>query len=269
MIADPGKKDVVGVLLDAVDYEGALQRIAAAAKERRPFAVSALAVHGVMTGYTDEEHRARLNGLDLVVPDGQPVRWALNLLYGMELSERVYGPTLMLRVCERAEREGLGIYLYGSVPMVLQRLEQSLHERFPKLRICGAEPSKFRRLSEDERAQVVNRIQASGAQITFVGLGCPRQEVWAYEYRDALSMPILAVGAAFDFHSGLTKQAPQWMQDRGLEWFYRLKTEPRRLWRRYILLNPWYASLVMAQFLRLKRFSADSDVKLPKVVSYG
>lgn len=268
MIADQEKKDVVGVLIDAVDYKGALQRIGVAARERWPFAVSALAVHGVMTGYTDDEHRARLNQLDLLVPDGQPVRWALNLLHRTELSDRVYGPMLMLKVCDLAEREELGIYLYGSTPAVLEKLKRSLSERFPKLRICGAEPSKFRRLSEDEKAQVVARIKASGAQITFVGLGCPRQEVWAYEYRDALSMPILAVGAAFDFHAGETKQAPQWMQDRGLEWFFRLKTEPRRLWRRYALLNPWYVSLVVAQFFRLKSFSP-SVPESPKEVSYG
>jgi len=268
MLAAQEKKDVVGVLIDAVDYEGALQHIAAAARERRAFAVSALAVHGVMTGYSNDEHRARLNQLDLVVPDGQPVRWALNLLHEANLSDRVYGPTLMLKVCELAEREELGIYLYGSTPVMLERLERSLRKKFSNLRICGTEPSKFRRLSKNEKEQVIARIQGSGAQIAFVGLGCPRQEVWAYEYRDALSMPILAVGAAFDFHAGETRQAPQWMQDHGLEWLFRLRTEPRRLWRRYVLLNPWYMSLVAAQLLRLKRFPPSSP-KLPKEVSYG
>jgi exopolysaccharide biosynthesis WecB/TagA/CpsF family protein len=221
-----------------------------------------------MTGYTDAEHQARLNHLDLVVPDGQPVRWALNLLHRTNLVDRVYGPTLMLRVCEVAEREGLGIYLYGSTPAVLENLEHSLCERFPKLKICGAEPSMFRCLSENEKAQVVARIRSSGAQITFVGLGCPRQEVWAYEYRDALSMPILAVGAAFDFHGGKTRQAPQWMQDRGLEWLFRFRTEPRRLWRRYVVLNPWYLSLLAAQLLRFRQFSYSVREK-PKAISYG
>jgi N-acetylglucosaminyldiphosphoundecaprenol N-acetyl-beta-D-mannosaminyltransferase len=267
-VVDRGKKNLVGVLIDAIDYEGALQRISAAARERQPLAASALAVHGVMTGYVDDEHRTRLNQLDLVVPDGQPVRWALNLLHQAGLSDRVYGPTLMLKVCDLAEREGLGIYLYGSTPAVLERLERWLRERFPKLQICGAEPSKFRRLSEDEKAEVIARIRASGARITFVGLGCPRQEVWAYEYREGLSMPILAVGAAFDFHAGNVSQAPRWMQDHGLEWVFRLKTEPRRLWRRYILLNPWYAGLVAAQFLRLRRFSP-SVRKSPREIYYA
>jgi N-acetylglucosaminyldiphosphoundecaprenol N-acetyl-beta-D-mannosaminyltransferase len=265
---DRGKKNVIGILVDAVDYEAALQRIKVAASERRSLALSALAVHGVMTGYTDAEHRTRLNHLDLVVPDGQPVRWALNLVHRAKLIDRVYGPTLMIKVCDLAEREELGIYLYGSTPAVLENLKRSLRERFPKLKICGAEPSMFRCLSAEEKTRAVARIRSSGAQITFVGLGCPRQEVWAYEYRDELSMPILAVGAAFDFHGGKTRQAPQWMQDRGLEWLFRLRTEPRRLWRRYVLLNPWYLSLLAVQLLRLRQFSHSVN-ESPKMISYG
>ena len=267
-MVDQGKKNVAGILVDPVDCKAALQRIVRAAHERWPYGVSALAVHGVMTGYTDDEHRARLNSLDLVVPDGQPVRWALNLLHQTKLSHPVTGSVLMLKVCEAAEREGLGIYLYGSTSTVLKDLEQTLHERFPKLQICGVEPSKFRRLSGDEKAQVIARIKSSGASITFIGLGCPRQEVWAYEYRDALSMPILAVGAAFDFHAGKIRRAPQWMQDYGLEWLFRLITEPRRLWRRYIVLNPWYVSLVVAQFFRLRRYLPSAH-ESPREISYG
>lgn len=265
---DAGKKNLVGVLIDAVDYDGALRRIEAAAKERRPLAVSALAVHGVMTGRRDRAQRARLNALDLVAPDGQPVRWALNLLHGTKLTDRVYGPNLMLAACELAAREGLGIYLYGSTAPVLERLDGSLRRRFPGLDIRGREPSKFRRLSPDEKADVVDRIRSSGARLVFVGLGCPRQEVWAFEYRRALSMPILAVGAAFDFHAGTTRQAPRWMQDRGLEWLFRLTTEPRRLWRRYLLLNPWYVALVAAQALRLRRFPVSAAAPIGEL-SYG
>lgn len=251
---DGGKKNLIGVLIDAVDDEGAVRRIAAAARERRPLAVSALAVHGVMTGRLDPAHRARLNRLDLVVPDGQPVRWALNLLHRTKLTDRVYGPNLMLAMCELAAREGWGIYLYGSTEPVLDRLGQSLTERFPELTISGREPSKFRHLAADEKADVIRRIRASGARLVFVGLGCPRQEVWAYEYRPHLPLPILAVGAAFDFHAGTSRQAPRWMRNRGLEWLFRLAHEPRRLWRRYLLLNPRYVSLVATQLLRVRRF---------------
>jgi exopolysaccharide biosynthesis WecB/TagA/CpsF family protein len=265
---DQGKKNLLGVLIDAVDYDGAVDRILSAARAGRPLAATALAVHGVMTGHADAVHAARLNRLDLVVPDGQPVRWALNLLHQTHLSDRVYGPELMLRVCQAAERDGLGIYLYGSTPTVLESLSHSLNARFPALRICGAEPSKFRCLLPSEKSLVVRRIHDSGARIVFVGLGCPRQEVWTYEYRNELGIPVVAVGAAFDFHAGTTAQAPRWMQDHGLEWLFRLTHEPRRLWRRYVLLNPWYVGLVTTQLLRLRRFSPNLRGPIGEV-SYG
>lgn len=265
---DQGKKNVIGVYVDAIDYEAATHRIVSAAKAKLPFAVSALAVHGIMTGYTDEAHRIRLNTFDLVTPDGQPVRWAMNLLYGANLPDRVYGPTLMLKTCEEVAREGLKIYLYGSKSAVLDRLANELKQRFPNLIIAGTEPSKFRKLTDIEKAEVVDRIKASGADLVFVGLGCPRQEVWAYEYREALSMPIMAVGAAFDFHAGNLPQAPRWMQDNGLEWLFRLNTEPRRLWRRYMLLNPWYVILVTLQMTRLRHYPIDKEHVVP-VVSFG
>lgn len=226
------KRNILGVGIDAVDYEEAVGRIITAARENRPLAVSALAVHGVMTGVLDGAHRHRLNHLDLVVPDGQPVRWALNLMHRARLAERVYGPNLMLKVCERAAREGLPIYLYGSRPEVLERLSNNLRARCPGLKIAGAQPSRFRQLTAEEQRHVTAQIKESGAAITFVGLGCPRQEVWAYEHRDALAIPVIAVGAAFDFHAGTLAQAPVSWQRHGLEWLFRLLHEPRRLWRR-------------------------------------
>jgi hypothetical protein len=160
----------------------------------------------------------------------------------------------MLRACERASSLDLPIFLFGSKAEVVARLSENLRERFPTLRIAGVEPSKFRSLTADERDHLAARIRASGARIVFVGLGCPRQETWAYEMRDRLSVPILAVGAAFDFHAGTLAQAPRWMQDHTLEWLYRLSREPRRLWRRYLGLGPRFIGLVLAQKLRLKRF---------------
>ncbi|HEY1015218.1 MAG TPA: WecB/TagA/CpsF family glycosyltransferase, partial [Herpetosiphonaceae bacterium] len=237
---DHGKRNVLGVQIDAVDYDAAVMAILAAAEQRRPLSVSALAVHGVMTGVLDTEQRYRLNHLDLVVPDGQPVRWALNLLHRAALPDRVYGPTLTLKLCAEAARRELPIFLYGSRPEVLAALRTNLCARFPGLRIAGALPSRFRRIDAAERAATIAAIQASGAALTFVGLGCPRQEVWVYEYRAALAMPLIAVGAAFDFHAGLLAQAPACLQRHGLEWSYRLVKEPRRLWRRYVLLNPLY-----------------------------
>jgi N-acetylglucosaminyldiphosphoundecaprenol N-acetyl-beta-D-mannosaminyltransferase len=249
------KRNVVGILIDAVDYEGALEVIFQAARKRHPAAISALAVHGVMTGVLDREQKFRLNHFDLLVPDGQPVRWVLNWFHGANLPDRVYGPNLTLKVCARAAREGLPLYFYGSTPEVLFALKKSLESRFPDLVIAGMEPSKFRRLTPEEKRDVAVRIKSSTAAVVFVGLGCPRQESFAYEFRDFLEMPIVAVGAAFPFIAGLMPQAPAWMQRVGLEWAFRLVSEPRRLWRRYLYLNPAYVLLVLLQALRVLRFS--------------
>lgn len=242
-----GKRSVLGVLVDATDYAAATEQVIEAARDRRPFAVTALAVHGVMTGVQDRAHNARLNSFDLVTPDGQPVRWALNVVHGAALADRVYGPTLTLRVLERAAAEGLPIYLYGSTQPTLDRLVPALERMFPALKIAGVEASKFRASQPGEPAEIAERIKTSGARIVLVGLGCPRQEIFAYAMRPLLDMPLLAVGAAFDYHAGLLKNPPAWMQKYALEWLWRLGLEPKRLWRRYVLLNPAYLTRLAAQ----------------------
>lgn len=251
---DKGKKNVLGVYVNALDYEAAVEKITTAAKQKRRMATSALAVHGVMTGALDEIHRYRLNNFDLILPDGQPVRWALNLLYGAQLPDRVCGPTTMLLVCERAAKEGLPIYIYGSRPAVLEALSKNLCQRFPGLKIAGSQPSRFRQVTPEEKREIIEEIRSSGAAITFVGLGCPRQEVWVYEYADHLSMPVLAVGAAFDFWAGNLSKAPEFLSQLGLEWLYRLLQEPQRLWKRYVLLNPLYIGMFILQALKLRNF---------------
>ena len=263
------KHSLLGVRIAATDYEEAVDRIVDAARKRQPLGVTALAVHGVMTGALDPVQRFRLNALDMCVPDGQPVRWALNSLYGAGLPDRVYGPELMLRTCVRAAKEGLAIYLYGSSGDVLESLARNLTKKIPNLRIAGSSPSRFRKIDDREKQEVVRKIRESGASVVFCGLGCPRQEVWAYEYRDAIGLPIIAVGAAFDFFAGRIPQAPPALQRRGLEWAFRLYNEPRRLWRRYLLLNPLYVSMVLAQSLGVKRFDDASDARPTADVGYG
>jgi exopolysaccharide biosynthesis WecB/TagA/CpsF family protein len=204
-----------------------------------------------MTGVHDPAYNAQLNAFDLVTPDGQPVRWALNLLYHTGLTDRVYGPTLTLKVLERAAAEGLPVYLYGSTEQTLERLVARLQERFPALKIAGREPSRFRFAQPGEAEEIAARITGSGARILLVGLGCPRQETFAYAMRSRLPMPLLAVGAAFDYHAGLLRTPPAWMQRYGLEWLWRLGLEPGRLWRRYLLLNPNYAARLAAQRLHI------------------
>ena len=244
---DNGKGNVLGVQVSIIDYDAAVERILAAARMRRHYAVTALAVHGVMTGVQDRAHNARLNSFDLVTPDGQPVRAALNTLYGAGLTDRVYGPELTLRVLREAAAEGLPVYLYGSTQPTLDKLVPALEGMFPALKIAGAEASKFRPARPGEDAEIAERIKASGARIVLVGLGCPRQEVFAYVMRPLLDLPLLAVGAAFDYHAGLLKNPPAWMQRHALEWLWRLALEPRRLWRRYVLLNPAYLARLAAQ----------------------
>lgn len=265
---DKGKRNVLGILMNAVDYEAAVEFVIRAARDRRGAAISALAVHGLMTGVSDREQKYRLNHFDLLVPDGHPVRWAMNLMYRTALPDRVYGPNLTLKVCERAAKHGLPVYFYGSTPEVLAGMGKFLLDRFPALKIAGMEPSRFRRLNAAEKTELVERIRQSGAMIAFAGLGCPRQEVWAYEFREALSMPILAVGAAFPFFAGEVPQAPRWMQDRGLEWLFRLGAEPGRLWRRYVLLNPAYLTLLTLQVMRVTRPSTDGALPRQELL-YG
>jgi N-acetylglucosaminyldiphosphoundecaprenol N-acetyl-beta-D-mannosaminyltransferase len=261
------KRNILGVLIDDANLETATEMVIAAAHRGGPFGVSAIAVHGVMEGVLDPAHLYRLNSLELVVADGQPVRWALNHLHSAGLRKRVYGPNLMVSVLACAEQEQLPVYLYGSSPDVLSLLTANLQQRFPRLIIAGASPSTFGRITSEAADRIGEQIRQSGAQIVFVGLGCPRQEVWAYEFRHRVKMPILAVGAAFPFLAGTLKQAPKWMQDRGLEWLFRLSTEPRRLWRRYLLLSPAYLFLIACQWVG---FHFHTDGKPPaSEILYG
>lgn len=260
---------MLGVNVSVVDYVGAVDMILRAATEKRSLAVSALAVHGVMTGALDPDQKYRLNRLDLVTPDGQPVRWALRLLHGERLPDRVYGPKLTELVLARAARERIPVYLYGSQPQVLAAMRATFATRYPDLLIAGAEPSKFRQLSEEEHLEMQDRIRDSGAGIVLVGLGCPRQEVFVYEHAKAIGIPMMAVGAAFDFHAGTLKQAPTWMQDRGLEWIFRLAIEPRRLWRRYLFLNPLYVAMIAGQSLGLIQNRLDEEQEPEATIRYG
>jgi exopolysaccharide biosynthesis WecB/TagA/CpsF family protein len=263
------KRNVLGIGVTSTDYDEVTDHVIAAARARQPLAVSALAVHGVMTGVLDPSHRRRLNALDVVLPDGQPVRWALNLLFGDGLSDRVAGPVMMLKVCQACAREGLPVALYGSTTEVLAELDANLRVLCPGLRIAAAIPSQFRRVTEAEQACLAEQITRSEAALVFVGLGCPRQEVWLFENRHKLQMPMLAVGAAFDFHARRLTRPPRWVQDAGLEWSFRLLQEPRRLWRRYLLLNPLYLMLLAAQKLHLHRPGLEAEAPVPPFEGYA
>ena len=213
-------------------------------------------VHMVMEAYDDPAFREAVNRADLVTPDGMPLVWVLQRK-GFDLKDRVYGPTLTLWVLEAAARQGVPVGFYGGRPDVLDALIDTVQARFPALRILFRESPPFRALSDAEDQAVVQAINAAGARLLFVGLGCPKQEQWmdahAGSGANGVRAVMLGVGAAFDFHAGTLRQAPAWMQARGLEWLFRLAVEPRRLWKRYLKHNPRFAVLALRELLFDKR----------------
>jgi exopolysaccharide biosynthesis WecB/TagA/CpsF family protein len=248
-VALPARFPVAGVFVSRTTYADAVESLIDAARAGVQLLAAATSVHGLTIAAIEPDFGAILNDFELVTPDGQPIRWALNLLHAAGLKERVYGPTLMRQLCEAAAEEGVSVYFYGSRPEVLERLVERLGTTMPGLRIAGCSAPPFRALTPEEDAEEIDRIIASEAQLVFVGLGCPRQERWAYAHRSQLKRPLVCVGAAFDFHAGTLRQAPGWMQKRGLEWFFRLIMEPRRLWRRYAKHIPIFVVLVTRQYL--------------------
>ncbi len=216
--------------------------------------LSAAAVHLVMVAQEDAEVRRAVLDATLVVPDGQPLVWALRAL-GHRTATRVYGPDLMERYCEHAAQTGTTGFLYGGRnEAALVKLAVNLRTRFPGLDLVGAHSPPFREPTAEEDERVAERIDASGAQVVWVGIGQPRQEQWMARMRPRLAAPMLiAVGAAFDFHAGLVPQAPAWMGRHGLEWTYRLAREPRRLWRRYARYNPRFVAAFARQYAAQRR----------------
>lgn len=215
--------------------------------------LTAAAVNLVMSARDEEATRRAVLDMTLLAPDGQPLVWALRLL-GHSRATRVYGPDLMALFCARAARAGIQMYLYGGrSPEALRLLESRLRDRFEGLRIVGGFSPPYRALSAAERDRIAEEINASGAQIVWVGTGQPKQERWMHEMRPLLHPPLLVgVGAAFDFHAGIVSQAPAWMQRCGLEWLYRLSREPRRLWRRYATQNPRFVAAFAFQYARAR-----------------
>jgi exopolysaccharide biosynthesis WecB/TagA/CpsF family protein len=245
----PPKYDLLGVHVSATNYDEAIDVILRAARLRRPAVVSFQAVHAIVTASLDRTLRGMVNQFDLIGPDGQPVRWAMNWLHGTKLTERVYGPELTHRLCMRAAELGVPVYFYGGSPKVVRELEARLTAELPELRVVGAESPPYRPLTDAEDAAVVERINRSGAGLVFIGLGAPKQDVFGFEHRHSIDAVQVCVGAAFDFLAGHKKMAPAWMQRSGLEWLFRLTQEPGRLWRRYLVTNIVFATkLAVALF---------------------
>jgi N-acetylglucosaminyldiphosphoundecaprenol N-acetyl-beta-D-mannosaminyltransferase len=243
------RANILGISVSAINMAMALNRIEEWISHGESHYVCITGVHGVMESQRDESLRQIHNAAGLVTPDGMPLVW-LSKLHGFRDVQRVYGPDLMLAVCERSEKRGYRHFFYGGAPGVPERLVARLQSRFPQLRIAGAYSPPFRPLNPEEDRAVVETICAAKPDIVWVGISTPGQERWMAEHVGKLgSCVLIGVGAAFDFHAALKKQAPRWMQRNGLEWLFRLSREPRRLWRRYLINNPWFLWLVLLQAL--------------------
>src|SRR5882757_10855144 len=240
-VAFPAKCDLFGgVRMTPTTYGETVDVLIRAAEARQPATAEFAAVHVLAMAAREPKFREVINGLDLVAPDGQPVRWAMNFFHKAGLTDRVYGPELTRRLCQAAAERGVSIYLYGSTDPVLKRLSENLRRLFPAIKIAGMESPPFRPLTKEEDEAAVQRINDSGAGLVFIGIGAPKQEIFAFEHRHRIKGVQVCVGAAFDFHAGVKSTAPAWMQKRGLEWLYRLTKEPRRLWKRYLVTNSAY-----------------------------
>ncbi|HEY1241966.1 MAG TPA: WecB/TagA/CpsF family glycosyltransferase [Bryobacteraceae bacterium] len=252
----PRKQSVVGVDISTTSYHEVVEFCRCWVDERRSGRsgsraryICVTSVHGIITARDDPEVRGILNSADIATPDGMPLVWALRS-FGIKEQQRVYGPTLMLKLCESAAQRGDSIFLYGGLEQTIDALCHRLCMSFPGLRIAGHYCPPFRPLTTEEDTAVVSQIRASGADIVLVGISTPKQEHWMSAHRDALpGLIMIGVGAAFDFHAGRVRQAPGWMQRNGLEWLFRLTVEPARLWRRYLLVTPRFLPLWAMQLI--------------------
>lgn len=242
------RASVIGSLIDLLDWEGTIARIAAWGRAGESRYVVASNVHSVVTAVFDQRFARVVNAADMVTCDGAPVTWMLRQL-GAPAQRRINGPDLMLRYFAAEASTAGRVYLYGGTQAALDGLAERAKRDYPGLQIVGTHSPPFRPPTEDEDLLDVTRINASGAHVVFVGLGCPKQELWMAAHVDRINAVMIGVGAAFDYHAGLQPRAPEWMQHHGLEWAYRLLRDPRRLWRRYVFTNIPFLVMGGAQWI--------------------
>ena len=248
-IKDPSMKStILGLNITPTSYLQACKTVMHWGENSENKIVCVANVHVTMTAYDNPEFKDMINAADMITPDGMPLVWTLRLK-GYKDQQRVYGPTLTEKLLPLLESEGVPIGFYGSSPEVLEKLQQNIREKHPNISIAYTYSPPFRELTSQEDEAVVEAINRSGARVLFVGLGCPKQEVWMHEHKGRINAVMLGVGAAFDFIAGIKPQAPHWIQRIGMEWFYRLITEPKRLWRRYFYNNPRFIVLVLKELL--------------------
>ncbi|MBI5388487.1 MAG: WecB/TagA/CpsF family glycosyltransferase [Verrucomicrobia bacterium] len=249
--------NVLGVGISVLHRQQALELVLEAARRRQRGYICVTGVHGVMESQYSPEVRAIHNRALLCTPDGMPMVW-MGWLKGHKSMGRVYGPDLMLDVCEASPALGLRHFFYGGANGAAAELQRAMTARFPGLQVVGVCEPPFRPLDAEEESALRAQVAAARPDILWVGLSTPKQERFMAEYLPKLDVTLMiGVGAAFDFHTGRVKQAPLWMRQTGMEWLYRLWREPRRLWRRYLRNNPRFVLLVLGQLLGLKRYTLD------------
>lgn len=240
---------ILGTNITPITYGESCALINSWQKDRVSQYVCAANVHMVMEAFDSQSYQLVINQADLVTPDGMPLVWMLRRM-GYPNQERVYGPTLMVKLLKMANDESIPVGFFGSTPDVMSKLVQNVQREFPKVQIAYAYSPPFKQLSDEEDRQISKSINSSGARILFVGLGCPKQEYWMHEHRGKVQAVMLGVGAAFDFIAKTKPQAPSWMQKLGLEWLFRLIIEPKRLMRRYLYNNPRFIVLSIQQLVK-------------------
>jgi len=258
MSKNPPRVNILGVGISTVDTAQTLDIMNGWIARREPHYLCLAPVHNVMDCRRDPDLKRIFNASGLTVPDGMPLAWLLRLK-GYRHVDRVYGPDLLLAACERSDEHGYRHFFYGGAEDVAEEMAYLLMKRFPGLQVAGCSSPPFRPLKPEEDRLEVEKINAARPDVLWVGLGAPKQERWMGEHFGRIEVPVMVgVGAAFDFLSGNKPQAPFWMQRSGLEWLFRLMTEPRRLWRRYLINNPLFVVLVLSQALGLRKFSIES-----------
>jgi len=244
---------VVSLMPDVLDHEIAIGRIVHLVNEKRGAYVCFSTVHMVMESHDSAEFAAKVNGADMIVTDGMPLVWMLRA-QGKRNSERVRANDLMIMLCKYAAENNISVGFYGGKQEVIDAIVARADREMPDLRIVYAFSPPFHPLTDEEDDRITAEINAAAPDVLFMGLGCPQQENWMAAHRDRLDTVMLGVGASFDFFAGNVKESPEWLGGLGLEWLYRLTQEPKRLWRRYLVLNPRFMWQAFLQLSGLKKF---------------
>ncbi len=255
----PARVNILGVGISPITVSQAIRQISTWIDGRERQYVSVCTVHTVMECQRDEKMCRAVNGAGLATPDGMPLVWLSRWWQKQVPVERVYGPDLMLALCQCSVERGYSHYFYGGGGGVPELLAEKFQRRFPGLKIAGGYSPPFRSLTSAEEVHIVEQINQAAPDIVWVALGTPKQDLWMARHRDQLTAPVMiGVGAAFDFHTGQIPQAPRWMQRAGLEWLFRLWQEPHRLWYRYLVYNPLFVALILLQALGWRKYSLEA-----------